>query len=139
MGQLAINGSLIAGPPTVGTGMFPSAVYNVQLGLSQTPRAFSRGTGVIQSQVQTGAPAFEPLSGVGPTDRVHFGDVLYFRCDGPLVLRISRVDPLAPLGPPIVELCAIQGLLIREFQPGSQLVLLEGQGSATIEYAITGS
>lgn len=138
MGQIVIAGTMIAGPPVVG-GVFPSSIYTTQLALSQVPKPFSKASGVMQSTVQTAAPAFEPLQGVGPTDRVRQGDTLYLRCDAPILLRVSTVDPLAPLGPPIVELNPVAGLYIREFPLGQRLVLLEAQGSATIEYAITGS
>lgn len=136
MGQLSIAGTIIAGPPTVASGIFPSAIYTTQLGLSQNPRVFSKATGVIQSRVETPTPGFEPLQGVGPTDRVRRGDVLYLRCDSALILRVSTFDPLG--GPVIVELNPVLGLYVREFPLGQQLALLEAQGSATIEYAITG-
>ncbi len=138
MGQLTIAGTLLGGPVQVGAG-FPQAIYTTQLALSQTPRPFSKGSGVVQSTVNTPSPSYEPLQGVGPTDRVRYGDVLYLRCDGSLELRISQTDPLNPLGPPLVRLLNVQGLQIMEFPPSSRLVLLEAQGSATVEYAIFGS
>lgn len=137
MGQVNVQGSITGGPPTQGTG-FPGAVFNVQLATTPAPKTFSAGSGVIQSRVATVSPAFEPLSGVGPTDRVKRGDFLYFRCDAPLLLRISQTDPLNPSDPPLQRLLYVQGLCILEFQPASPLVLLEAQGAATIEYLITG-
>lgn len=137
MGQLTIQGTITAGPPTVGVG-FPQMLANVQLASTPSPKSFSRGSGVIQSQVQTVSPAFEPLQGVGPTDRVRRGDTLYFRCDAQLLLRLSQTDPLNPNDPPLQRLLYVQGLCIVEFPPASPLVLLEAQGAATIEYLITG-
>lgn len=137
MGTLTIQGAITAGPPTAGMG-FPSALMNVPLATNPTPKPFSKGTGVIQSAVSTASPAFEPLSGVGPTDRVRQGSTLYFRCDNQLLLRISQTDPLAPSDPPLQRLVYVQGLCIIEFPNGSPLVLLEAQGAATIEYLIVG-
>lgn len=137
MGQLTVNGAITAGPPTVGVG-FPQMLANAQLATTPSPKPFSKGTGTIQSTVATASPAFEPLQGVGPTDRVRQGSFLYLRCDSQLLLRISQTDPLNPGDPPLQRLLYVMGLCIIEFPSSSPLVLLEAQGSANIEYLITG-
>lgn len=137
MGQLTIQGAITAGPPTVGVG-FPSALINTPLSTTPSPKSYSKGTGTIQSSVATASPSFEALSGVGPTDRVRQGSLLYFRCDAQLLLRISQTDPLAPSDPPLQRLVYVQGLCIIEFPGSSPLVLLEAQGAANIEYLIIG-
>lgn len=137
MGQVVIQGTYQGGPAQVGAG-FPQALYTTPLQTSVTPKPFSAGSGVMTQRVAVASPGFVPLRGVGPTDAVVRGDLLYLRCDAALQLRISTQDPLAPLGPPIVVVVPVSGLYIHEFPAGQPLVLLEAQGSATVEYAITG-
>lgn len=137
MGQVVISGTYQAGPPQVGAG-FPQAIYTTPLVTSVSPKPFSQGSGVLQRRVAVAAPAFVVLQGVGPTDAVQRGDLLYLRCDAGLLLRLSNTDPLAPLGPPLVVVIPVMGLVLLEFPASSPLVLLEAQGSATVEYAITG-
>lgn len=137
MGQVRVDGALLSGPVVPGIG-FPSAIFTTQLSLSQNPRPFSRGSGIVQTRVETPSPGYEPLQGVGPDDRVRRGDVLYLRCDAELELRLSQYDPLNP-GTPLVRLLRVLGLVIIEFPSSSQLVLLEAQGASTLEYAIFGS
>ena len=137
MGQVVIQGTYQGGPVQVGAG-FPQAIYTTPLQTSVSPKPFSAGSGVLTRRVAQASPGFTPLQGVGPTDAVVRGDLLYMRSDAALLLRVSTQDPLAPLGPPIVVLVPISGLFIIEFPASSPLVLLEAQGSATVEYAITG-
>lgn len=138
MGQVAINGALLGGPTVIGGPGFPGAIFNAPLALSTNPKAYSAASGVLTRRVATLPLAWTVLTGVGSDDSVQRGDTLYIRSDAPLMLRLSRVDPLAPLGPPIEFEVYIQGLYVMEFAPGSPLVKLEAQGAATIEYLITG-
>lgn len=137
MGQVAINGTLIGGPVQVGAG-FPQAIFTTPLSTSVVPKAFSAASGVMQRRIAVASPSFATLQGVGTGDAVERGDLLYLRSDAQLLLRLSQTDPLAPLGPPLVRELFTVGLVIVEFPASSPLVLLEAQGSATIEYAITG-
>ena len=84
------------------------------------------------------SPGWAALQGVGSGDAVERGDLLYLRSDAPLTLRLSTQDPLNPTGPPVVRTVPVQGLYIHEFPQAEPLVLLEAQGSATVEYAVTG-
>lgn len=137
MGQVSIAGTVLGGPVQVGAG-FPQAIFTTTLGTSPNPKPFSAATGVLQRRVNVAAPAFGALSGVGAGDTVEKGDLLYFRSDSQLLLRLSQTDPLNPAGPPLVRELYVSGLVVIEFPAASPLVLLEAQGSATIEYAITG-
>ena len=137
MGQIVISGTYQGGPVQVGAG-FPQAVYTTPLQTSVSPKPFSSGSGVMQRRVAVASPGYVVLQGVGPGDAVERGDLLYLRCDAQLYLRLSNQDPLNPLGPPIVVVVPVSGLVILEFPASSPLVLLEAQGSATVEYAITG-
>jgi len=137
MGQIVVQGSITGGPPQQGVG-FPQAVFTTQLATTPSPKPFSAATGVLIRRVAQVGPGFVGLTGVGPDDTVVRGDTLYFRSDAQVLLRISQTDPLNPGGPALVRELLVSGLLICEFPPASPLVLLEVQGSATIEYCISG-
>lgn len=137
MGQVAINGTVLGGPVQVGSG-FPQAIFTTVLATSPNPKPFSSASGVLTRRVAQASPGFVTLSGVGPTDSVVRGDLLYMRSDAQLLIRLSQVDPLNPIGPALVRELIMSGLLIVEFSAASPLVLLEAQGSATIEYLVTG-
>ncbi len=137
MGQVAINGTLLGGPVQVGLG-FPQALFTTTLATTPSPKPFSAASGVLQRRINQPGPGFVTLGGVGANDTVQRGDLLYLRCDSQLLLRLSQTDPLNPLGPALVRQLLVSGLVIVEFAPASPLVLLEAQGAATIEYAITG-
>jgi hypothetical protein len=139
MGQLAISGTVIGGPVTVGAAFgFPQAMFTTQLATTPSPKPFSAASGVLTRRLATVPPTWATLTGVGPTDTVQRGDTLYLRSDSQVLLRLSQVDPLNPSGPALVRQVYVQGLFICEFPQSSLLVLLEAQGSATIEYLITG-
>lgn len=137
MGQVVLAGTFTGGPAQVGVG-FPTAIFTANLATTPSPKPFSAATGVLTRRVSQVAPGFVVLSGVGPTDTVVRGDTLYLRSDAQLLLRVSQQDPLNPLGPALVREIYQSGLYVVEFPASSPLVLLEAQGSATIEYAITG-
>jgi len=137
VGQVSIAGTVLGGPVQVGAG-FPQAIFTTTLGTTPSPKPFSAATGVLQRRVNVAAPAFAVLSGVGVDDTVTKGDLLYFRSDSQVLLRLSQTDPLNPSGPPLVRELYVNGLAVIEFPAASPLILLEAQGSATIEYAITG-
>ena len=137
MGQVSVVGTVLGGPVQVGAG-FPQAIFTTQLATSPNPKPYSAATGVLQRRVNVASPSFGALSGVGAGDTVEKGDLLYLRSDSQLLLRLSQVDPLNPSGTPLVRQLYVSGLVLIEFPASSQLVLLEAQGSATIEYAITG-
>ncbi len=137
MGQVAVSGTIMGGPVSPGSG-FPQAIFTTTLGTSPSPKPFSAGSGILSRRVAQAAPGFVVLGGVGPADAVVRGDLLYLRSDSELLLRLSQSDPLNPSGPALVRLLDIGGLTVIEFPPSSPLVLLEAQGSATIEYLITG-
>jgi hypothetical protein len=137
MGQVAINGTILGGPVSPGAG-FPQAIFTAVLATTPSPKPFSAASGVLTRRVNQAAPGFLTLSGVGPADAVVRGDTFYLRSDSQLLLRLSQTDPLNPSGPALVRDVYVSGLCIIEFPASSPLVLLEAQGSATIEYLITG-
>lgn len=137
MGNVAVTGTILGGPPQIGSG-FPQAIFTTTLATTPNPKPFSAATGVLTRRVAQAGPGFLTLSGVGALDTVVRGDFLYLRCDSQLLLRLTQTDPLNPSGDPLVRELYVSGLVVLEFPPSSPLVLLEAQGSATIEYAITG-
>lgn len=136
MGQIAISGTILGGPVQVGAG-FPQAIFTTTLATSPTPKPFGAGSGVLTRRVAVASPGFVTLSGVGPADTVVRGDLFYLRSDAQLLLRMSQTDPLNPLNTLVRDLY-VNGLVVIEFPASSPLVLLEAQGSATIEYLVTG-
>ena len=137
MGQVSINGTFSSGPVQVGSG-FPQAIYTTPLATSVTPKPYSAASGVMQRRVAVASPSFVALQGLGASDAVARCDLLYLRSDAPLILRLSNQDPLNPMGSPLVVEVPVAGLVIMEFPASSPLVLLEAQGSATVEYAVSG-
>lgn len=138
MGQIVLSGTLIAGPPNgISENGFPGAQINFPLMLSggSTGKSFGQATGILTKNVAVQAPAFGPLRGVGPDDVLAKGTFLYFKCAGPLVLRVSTDDGL---GGTALEHVPIEGLYVREFPSSKWLKLLEVQGSARCEYFISG-
>lgn len=127
----------MGGPPQQGVG-FPQAIFSTQLATTPNPKPFSAASGVLTRRVAQVAPGFLELTGVGPDDSVVRGDTLYLRSDAQVLLRLSQTDPLNPSGPALVRELYVSGLCVLEFPPASPLVLLEVQGSATLEYLITG-
>lgn len=138
MGQLTISGTILGGPAQVGGAGFPGALFTTVLGTAPSPKPFSVATGIVSRRVSQASPGFAALQGVGPTDTVTAGDFLYLRSDSGVVLRVSNRDPLNPAGPALTTLIPVQGLAILEFPPSSPLVLLEVQGSAQLEYFVSG-
>lgn len=137
MGQIVIQGSLTGGPPQQGVG-FPQAIFTTQLATTPSPKPFSAASGVLTRRVSQVSPGFTVLTGVGADDTVVRGDTLYLRSNSQVLLRISQTDPLNPGGPVLVRELYVSGLFVCEFPPASPLVLLEVQGSATIEYCCSG-
>lgn len=134
MGMVTVSGALLAGPPSAGEG-FPAMLANAPLSLINSPKQMGVATGVLSRLVNQPSPAFGPLQGVGPTDTVTAGDLLYLKCDGLLILRVTTDDGS---GGSVVELNPVHGLYVREFSTVRALKLLEVQGVARCEYFISG-
>lgn len=135
MGKIVLSGTLMAGPPD-GSTQFPASQYTVPLAFKGgTELTFGVATGILSRTLNSPSPAFAALQGVGSTDTVTRGQLLYFKSDSPVTLRITTDDGA---GAPVVELVPVDGLLIRQFQDTKFLRLLEAQGSGRLEYFVSG-
>lgn len=133
MGQIDLQGALFGGPPTGGS-TFPAATFSVPLRMSTTPKPFGVATGVLTRNVASPA-AYLTLSGIGAADTVTKGDVLYFKASGAVDLRLTTDDGA---GGDVVAIVPVQGIVILEFSSSKYLKLVEVQGSASIEYFMSG-
>jgi hypothetical protein len=87
--------------------------------------------------VNSPAPAFQALDGVGAGQSVTQGNTLYLRTTAPMTMRFTFADPMG--GPDIVSLVPVQGLLIWEGSALGYLKLIEAQGVGGIEYFVSGN
>lgn len=134
MGQISLQGAIVAGPVTASE-TFPASTLNVPLATIFSPKPSAVSTGVLTRNVNVAVPAFGALQGVGPTDTVTQGDFLYFKSNGPVILRVTTDDGL---GGQAQALVPVHGIAMLEFQATRPLELLEIQGNARVEYLVSG-
>lgn len=131
MGKVVVTGSIIASPE--GSGSFPTSVLNVALALAQVSgKGFTAGTGILRRAIASPS-AFVTLEGVPGT--VAQAGFLYVRCDSPIDLRLTYDDGA---GGDTVSVVPVHGPLLQEMPAAKFLKLLEAQGTAAIEYMLTG-
>lgn len=133
MTQLKLSGSLQAGPPTVTDGSFPATTVNAPISTKENPKTYQAATGVLRRTLNY--VAFTDLGTVGAGAEVEQGTFLYFRSDAAVELRLTTDDGG---GGNEVAILPVDGLCILEFDSTQFLKLLEMNGSATIEYFISG-
>lgn len=133
MGQLSLSGALVGGPPTAGDG-FPASLFNTPISTLSSPKSFQVASGVI-SRLLNSPSSYVTLQGVGSADTVTHGDFLYFKCDGQILLRLTFDDGV---GGSTTAVLPLMGLHVAEYQTAKFLKLLEAQGSARVEYFISG-
>jgi len=134
MGQLNLSGSLIGGPPTGGE-TFPAASFTVPLRLRTDPKGFNAATGVLTQQISTAVGVYATLAPIGSGGVVTKADTLYFKSNGPVLVRITTDDGV---GGSVVAIVPCDGLMMLE--PGSlkYIKLVEVSGNALIEYFASG-
>ena len=134
MGQLKVEGNIIAGPPQ-STNTFPAAVFTTPLFTAENPKGFQVGTGVLTRNLNSGL-AYVTFPELGGAAAVTKGTFFYMRSDGVVSVRITTDDGL---GGDVVAVIPLQGLLILEFPPNLFLKKIEVQGSSKLEYLVTGN
>jgi hypothetical protein len=132
-GQTDLSGTIMSGPPTVVDSTFPSMQMSVQLKLTPSPKGWQQCTGVL-SRTLASPSAYVTLGGIGPTDDVTHADLLYFRCQGTIRLRITSVDGLSTL----ISEEDVSGLKVIEKPSAACITLVEAKGNGTIEYMAAG-
>ncbi len=135
MGQVELSGSLTFGPSAGGAGVFPSSSDTMSLETTPSPKQFGAATGTLQRLVSSPG-GYSTLSGIGASDTVQQCGFLYFRCNSPVKLRLTFVDPDG--GSDIVSIVPVQGTIVFEPPTNGYLKLLEIKGSAQIEYSACG-
>jgi len=137
MGQIVITGSVVVGPASpVSDGAFPSSIDTVQLASTPNPKQSQVCSGTISRFLNVASPSWATLSGVGAADTVTRADTLYLRCNSPIKVRLTQADKDG--GADIVSIVEVHGVLLQEFPQNGCLKLLEAQGSATLEYFVSG-
>ena len=141
MGQLNVQGTLIAGPPAATDGSFPSMTANTTIATKENPKGYGRATGVLRRQENFAV--FTTLLEVGPGAVVTKGHFLWFKSNGPIELRLTTDDGA---GGDVLSVIPLDGAFMQEFDiatlAGKFLKLLElntlGQ-EVLVEYFIAGN
>lgn len=132
--QVQISGTLIAGPTEVSESTFPSGETSIPFVGTPNPRSYNVDTGKDVARVNSPS-SFATLSGIGENATVPQANFLYLRCDVQVQVRVTQ---LVPSSTPTTATISVKGLLILEPPPGSEITLVEIQGSATVEYYACG-
>jgi hypothetical protein len=135
MGQLQIGGALSGGPLTVSDGQFASASFLCALSFQQgSTKGSGAASGAITRQLASPS-SYALLQGVGADSSVLQGNTLYFKSDGPVLLRITCDDGS---GGDAVSILPVSGLLVFEVDPNQFIKALACQGTAALEYLVSG-
>lgn len=140
--QIQVNGSITQSPPNVvGTtisawpnGTVPAGTIQIPLLLTPSPKQSARCA--KGSRVLNSPSSFQVISGLGATDDVTTADTLYLKCDGPIQLQLTMVNPAG--GSPIVSVVNLFGSCLLEFPSAGYLTGLAAQGNANLEFLISG-
>jgi hypothetical protein len=135
VGQSVLDGTIVMGPASGGSGTFPSSVDTMQLELNPSTKQFGAATGTVQRPLNSPS-AYVTLSGVGTTDTVQRCDTVCIRTDSPIKVRLTFLDPDG--GADIVSIIPVQGVLLLEPPTSGYVKLVEAKGSARIEYMAAG-
>lgn len=133
MGELRLDGSLVAGP-TLSASSFPSSTYAAPLAFISTVKPSNVASGALR-RLLTDPSSFVALSGVGAGDAVAAADFLYLQSDGPVHLEFTCNDGTG--GTDVREI-VVQGLAILEFASTFELVGLRAKGATQLQYLVSG-
>jgi hypothetical protein len=133
MGQLKLEGSLVAGPP-FSTDTFPGGVTTHPLNTYANPKGFQVATGVLTRNLNSiVSPLVFPELGADAS--VTKATFLYMKSDAPMAATLTTDDGA---GGDVVAVVPIQGILVVEFQDAKFLKELAVQGSGKLEYFMCG-
>jgi len=139
--QIIVSGTITQSPPPVtGTTIAASPVGTVPAGTTQIPilltpspkQSLKRASG---NKVLSSPSSFQTLSGLGSTDDVTNCDTLYLKCDANILVQLTVTNPA---GGTFVSTVSLYGTLIQEFATNAYLVGIALQGTANVEYIISG-
>lgn len=127
MSNLQLSGSITAGP--AGGSGFPGGIASFSLATTPDPKGFSvcaHGQKLLSSP-----SSFQTVPGLGTGQDVVNGDFLYLKSNAPITVRLTQAGMS-------VQLVGLNGTMILEFPATAYLNLVEVEGSASIEYFISG-
>lgn len=138
MGLLKLSGSIIGGPVDGRASQFPSSSIEVSLGFGVgDSKSFDPCTGVLSRTIaSTGPTDFKTLEGVGVGLTVTKGNFLYFKCDSPMLLRVTFDDGA---GGDVVAVSSVNGIYACEADDATPIKKLEAQGAGPLEYLVSGN
>jgi hypothetical protein len=122
MSTVAVSG----GP--AGSGAFPGGVGSFSLATSPDPKGYSVNASGVKNL--NSPSVYVPLPGLGANSDVANADFLYLKSNGPVFVRITQTAG--------VQVIHLQGMLMLEFPANDLLTLVELEGSATVEYFVSG-
>lgn len=132
MGTVVLGGSIVLSPS--GDCGVPSGITNIQFaGFPQNKSATVSAYNT--KSLNTPAPSFFTLDGIGPSESVTQGNFLYIRTTSPIRFRFTSQGPSGD----DVSVLTIQGVVLLEFNSANYLKLLEAQGVGTVEYLVSGN
>jgi len=131
---VAINGTLIAGPPTASDSSFPAGVTNIVFGTNPGQKPAPVQTGAQVRQLNSPS-TFVALDGVGVGETLIEGNTFYARTQSPMKYRITFKE--TPVD--VVSVIYPKGLLIVEIDEQHPILLIEAMGVGTIEYYVSGN
>jgi hypothetical protein len=131
---LTLEGNIQLGPQGACEGGGAAGLLNLPFGLGSGGcggGCVSAAAKAYNTKKLSSPTSFVTLPGLGATDVVTKAKFLYLRAASPVKLRLTQVG-----GTP--QTVDVSGLCILQFPPTLELTLLEGQGSADLEYVIVG-
>lgn len=134
MGQLSLEGALLAGPPGCG-GTFPTTSTSTPIGFYTEPKGFTSCSGAL-SRTLNSPSSFVTLPALGASGDVVQADTLYLKSDGPVVLRMVQDDGSGVTT--VTYDLPVSGLVILEFPAAQPLLGISVKGTARIEYLLSG-
>lgn len=118
----------------------PSSTY--PLGTGSTPLTFNPAAKIANVNSGFGSTnvnspsSFQALSGVGPTDDVTQGNLLYIRTRSLMQVKLTFNNPL---GGTTTAINQINGMCVMEIDPTAYLVGISVQGVGAVEWLVTGN
>jgi hypothetical protein len=136
-GQVAISGTVTAGPTTSGDTVFPAGVTNIPFTLNIAQKAYGASSGA-QSEAVASPSSFVTLAGINASvGTVKNCNTLYLRTSAAMDVRITQNNPLGGTTVSLVK--QVKGLFIVEVDDLNAILLVEVQGTGTVEWGAWGN
>ena len=133
MSTLTLEGNIMLGPQGACEGGGAAGLLNLPFGLGSGGcggACVAAPTKTYNTKSLASPSAFAVLPGLGASDVVTKAKFLYLRSSSEVKLRLTQTSG--------VQTVDVSGLCILQFPALKELVLLEAQGTANLEYIIVG-